>query len=585
MTVKPLNLSFKFPLRAVGLLGLSLFLVGACVSGTPGNEDKDETAAVSELSAIGDVEASEGTVEYFLLVAETARQKQLYGIAAKNYLKAAQLSSDPEVAKRATEVAFELSRDEEALASALRWKKLDRKEGKYPQVHTYLARLYTRTGNTKAVVANLRALLKASDGELGDSLLALSGVLSDEENSDLALNAYKKIARKHKRVPQAHYTVGLQALRSGKFEQAKSSALRATKLDNDWSHGHLLYARALMASGDVDGGIDYAGEHIGGNNSPGERLEYGMLLAAVDRDLEASVVLEQVLSDDPTNSQAARALGILAMKSGNLELADRYFTQLLQSGQSTYDALYYLGGIAETNDNDARAYRLYSEVRGGDNVVTAQLRAAYILYRQDKLDEALQHLERFAAQAPRYTHDMSLGQGELLARGDRGDEAMMLYDNMLEQDPDDQRTQYARAFLLEQLDRVDDAIHQMRLILAKDPSDANALNALGYTLADRTDQLDEAYELIKLAYDKSPDSGPITDSMGWVEFKRGNLERADELLTKAFELLPDAEVAAHLIEVLHVRGELTRMRELLDQSESDFEDSDLIKEMRERLGL
>ncbi|MEM7082555.1 MAG: tetratricopeptide repeat protein [Pseudomonadota bacterium] len=564
-------------------LWLAAFLaLSGCASGP---SDESATTTSRDVGEVGDIDATPGSIEYHLLLAETARQKQLYDIASEHYLKAAQLSDDPEVAKRSTEVAFELGRDEEALASALRWQSLAGKERKYAQVHTYLARLYTRKGDTKAVVSNLHALIKASESEIGDSLLALSGVLAEEENEDLALAAYKKIAAKHKRVPQAHYTVGLQALRSGEYDQAQRSASRAAELDQDWGPAHLLYARSLMASGQVDEGIDYAGEHIGGNNSPGERLEYGMLLAAVDRDLEAGVVLTQVLNDDPTNGQAARALGILAMKSGDLDEADRLFTLLLQSGQATFDALYFLGGIAETNENNQRAYRLYSEVRGGDNVVTAQLRAAYILFREDKLDEALQHLERFATQNPRYTLDMALGQGELLARGDRGDEAMMLYDNMLDQNPEELRTQYARAFLLEQLDRVDEAIHQMRLILARDPTDPTALNALGYTLADRTDQIDEAYELIEMAYNKAPMSGPITDSLGWVEYKRGNLDRADELLTKAYELLPDPEVAAHLIEVLYVKGETERMQEMLELAESEFEDNELIDEVKQRLGL
>ncbi|MFK8028649.1 MAG: tetratricopeptide repeat protein [Gammaproteobacteria bacterium] len=568
----------------IGWTALCCLSLSGCASGTAEADATKSSSSAADLAAVGEVDASPGSVEYYLLLAETARQKQLFDIAAENYLKAARMSDDPAVAKRSTEVSFELGRDEEALASALRWESLD-KNDEYPQVHSYLARLYTRFGKTKKVVTNLRALLKSSDGDLGDSLLALSTVLSDEENTDVALDAYKKVATKYKRNPQAHYAVGLQALRSGEFDQAIVSAKRATELDDAWGPGHLLYARSLMANGEVDAGIDYAGEHIGGTNTPGERLEYGMLLAAVDRDIEASVVLEQVLMDDPSSGQAARALGILALKAGELELADRYFTQLLQSGQSTYDALYYLGGIAESNENERRAYRLYSEVRGGDNVVTAQLRAAYILFRQEKIDEALQHLERFAAQAPRYTKEMALGQGEILARGDRADEALMLYDNMLEQDPEDSRTQYARAFLLEQLDRVDEAIHQMRLILAQDPTDPTALNALGYTLADRTDQLDEAYELIKLAFEKSPESGPIADSMGWVEFRRGNLEHADELLTKAFDLLPDGEVAAHLLEVLYTRGETTRLQELLDTVAEDFEGDERIEEVRQRLGL
>ncbi|NNC54682.1 MAG: tetratricopeptide repeat protein, partial [Pseudomonadales bacterium] len=370
-------------------LVLAALFCGSCATGGATNSaTADAVRAEAGVLPVEEIDEKPGSTSYYLLVAGMAMQKELYDIAAENYRKAALSSDDEAVAKQATEVCFELARNDDARLSAERWRKLNPKS---PEVHAYLARLYVRDNNAKAAAKSLRALIELSESEPAEIFDPVVRTLSNEENSDVAMVAVERLVARYKRLPQAHYALGIHALRNAKFEAARASANKAIALDKEWAPAHLLLARVMIATGDVDNGIEYAGEHIGGANSAYERLEYGILLAAVDRDFEAGMILQQVLDDDPTNVAALRALGILDLKAGDLDLAERRFTALLSTGRVTFDALYYLASIAETREQDQRAYKLYSEVKSGDNAVLSQLRAANILYRAGQLDGALQH--------------------------------------------------------------------------------------------------------------------------------------------------------------------------------------------------
>ncbi|MFK8015186.1 MAG: tetratricopeptide repeat protein [Gammaproteobacteria bacterium] len=523
-----------------------------------------------------------GAASYHVLLAEMALQKDLYDVAVDEYLNAARYSDDPDVAEKATELAFDLGRDEAALTAATRWRALAPDD---VAAHRYLLRLFVRDGNVDEAADTLATLLEQSDQNEDDSFLALSSLLLQEADTQTALDAMSRLVARNKKVPRAQYSLGVMALRAGELELAKKAARRAAELSPDWAHANLLYARALIADGKVEEGINYASERVGGQNSTSERLEYGILLAAVDRDDEARVVLSQVLSDDRANPGALRAIGLLYLKEGDLESARASFTQLLATGRSTYDALFYLASIAESENQLRRAIRLYGQVIEGPNAVASQLRVAGLLANGGEPEEALQHLERFAAAQPRYTVDMALGQGEILMDDGQLDRALTLYDDVLAAYPEETRVQYARAFLLEDLDRVDDALHQLRLVLAKNPSDPNALNALGYTLADRTDQVDEAFELIAKAYELESNSPAIIDSLGWVQFKRGNLNEAQSLLERAYQMFPDGEIAAHLVEVLWNNGAPDDARTLLEQSLGRAPQSPQLLDVKARLGL
>ncbi|MFK7886574.1 MAG: tetratricopeptide repeat protein [Gammaproteobacteria bacterium] len=556
------------------LLPAVVLFLGACASAPSQSEE--------ELPVPEGFETRSGAASYHLLLAEMALQKELYDVAADEYLSAARYADDPDVAQKATEVAFDLGRDDAALAAAERWHKLDPAS---ESANGYLARLYVRAGDADAAAQSLEALLAQADADDEDRFLTLSSLLLQERNSKTALDAMAQLVAKNKKLARAQYSLGVMALRAGELELAKKSASRAAELAPEWAHANLLYARALIADGEIDEGINHAAERVGGQNSTSERLEYGILLAAVDRDDEAQIVLEQVLEDDRGNAGALRALGLIYLKQGDLERARAVFTQLLATGRSTYDAMYYLASIAESENQIRRAIRLYGQVVEGPNAVASQLRVAGLLADSGDSDQALQHLERFAGAQPRYTVDMALGQGEILIDDGQIERALTLYDDVLAAYPGETRVQYARAFLLEDMDRVDDALHQLRLVLAKNPRDPNALNALGYTLADRTDQVDEAFELIERAYELDPNSPAIIDSLGWVQFKRGNLDEARELLERAYQVFPDTEIAAHLVEVLWTSGAQQEATTLLETSLSRAPGHKKLLDVKTRLGL
>ncbi|MEM6639431.1 MAG: tetratricopeptide repeat protein [Pseudomonadota bacterium] len=569
----------RYVIRAAGgaFSALALTLFSGCA--TTGDAATPEPVAEPIPEGF---ETRAGAASYHLLRAELALQKNRYDVAVDEYVAAARYSDDDDVAERATEVAFDAGRDDAARVAVKRWRALDPGS---TQALQYQLRLALREGDTDTAQSAAREWLARLDSEREERFLGLSTLLLQENTPAASLAVAREIARENDGASRAHYAHGLVALRTGDTAAARDAALRASELAPDWAHASLLYARALIAGGDIEDGINYAAERIGGNNAISERLEYGSLLAGVGREDEAQIVLEQVLRDDRSNPGALRALGLLYLKLGDLDGAQAMFTQLLATGRNAYDAMYYLASIAESQNQMRRAVRLYSQVIEGPNAAPSQLRVAGILSLEGKTDEALQHLENFAAAQPRYTVDMALGQGEILIADDQTDRALTLYDDVLAAYPNEVRVEYARAFLLEDLDRVDDALHQLRLVLARDPNDPDALNALGYTLADRTDQVDEAYELIERAYQLNSDSPAIIDSLGWVQFKRGNLNEAQSLLEQAYARFPDIEIAAHLIEVLYHQGDQKGAARLLTNALLRAPDNDKLLDVKTRLGL
>jgi Flp pilus assembly protein TadD len=191
-----------------------------------------------------------------------------------------------------------------------------------------------------------------------------------------------------------------------------------------------------------------------------------------------------------------------------------------------------------------------------------------LLDGDDKSAEALTSLHQLQARAgddPKQLGDAFLLEAELLHKHQRSEEAIAVYDRGLKALPDDTRLLYARALLNDDLNHVDAAVRDLRRVLDLQPNDADALNALGYTLADRTDQQKEALDLIGKALVLKPNEPAIIDSMGWVQYRLGNLDEAVQQLRTAFAKQPDAEIAAHLGEVLWVSGQKDEARKIWEQ--------------------
>jgi tetratricopeptide (TPR) repeat protein len=247
------------------------------------------------------------------------------------------------------------------------------------------------------------------------------------------------------------------------------------------------------------------------------------------------------------------------------------------------DALYYLARIADRRQDYEQALTLYSRVISGPNAVVSQRRAGGILAQEGKFDEALAHLDEFGDTHSNYAIDMIQARAQLLASEERYDEALEEYDRFIAYRPDSEGAVLGKAELLLRMDRLDDAIDKYREAVKRWPDSAMSLNALGYTLVDRTRRLDEAAKLIRKALELEPTSPAIIDSWGWVLFRQGKYEAALVELERAYAGLKDPEVAAHIIETLVKLDRVEEARAVFEDAWVLFPEHAMLEGVRERV--
>jgi tetratricopeptide (TPR) repeat protein len=486
----------------------------------------------------------------YILQAEMALQRDDYLMAAQEYRKAAELSDDPEVARQAVLVGMAYGFDREALAAAKRWYKLDKNSN---EARVFLAQLSFRLGDLKTARRQYSYLIETGEEPPGEKLVTLIRYLSDDGDPKDADKLMRSLARPYPNSAQAHHAVATMALRAGDAEFAVKSASRAIELNPDSLESRLLYARALLANGEPDKAIEYTARIIGDDPDPDPdaRMELAIMYMLVDREDDALSQVNQVLLEQSGRMDALRLMAIINFHKGHLDAAWDDFNDLLASGQYRMDALYYLGRIADYRSEYDRAIRFYSEVRQGSNALPSQQRAAALLINEnDDLQGAMQQLDEFAKASPSNAISVLVAKAQLLASVEEYDEALKFFDKALSFDPDNQSAALSRADVLMQMGQLDDALDAFAAAAKRWPKSAMALNAYGYTLADKTDRYREAEKLIRKALRYDPDSPAIIDSLGWVLFRLGDYEEALVELERAYDGMQDPEVAAHIVETL-----------------------------------
>lgn len=516
-----------------------------------------------------------------LLQAEIELQRNEYKAASEEYAKAAELSDDVEVARQATRVSYSYGFNDDALRSAERWLELDEEND---EALLYVAQLQLRNGDLRDARSSFRRLLERGDEPVDERLVALIPFLSEEDPED-ADWLMRQLAKPYKNSAAAHYAAGVLALQAGDTDEARERAERAIELKKDWVQPHLLYARSLLLAGDEEAAIDYTERMVGdaADPDPEARLELAIMYLAAERDDDALSQVNQVLLEQPSRTDAIRLMAIINFRKEHLDAAWSDFQDLLASGRHTMDALYYLGRIADRRQDYDQAVSLYSQVIAGQNAVAAQRRASGIMAQEGEPEEALSHLTEFGETHPNYAIDMMQARAQLLASLERFDEALDLYDQVVEYRPDSESVVLGKAELLLRMDKIDEAIDQYRDAVKRWPDSAMSLNALGYTLADRTTRYREAERLIRKALDKEPDSAAIIDSLGWVLYRQGEYEEALVELQRAYKSLKDPEVAAHIVEVLWKLGRLDEAKKTLEDAEVLFPENSILENVRKRV--
>ncbi|MDG2107431.1 MAG: tetratricopeptide repeat protein [Woeseiaceae bacterium] len=517
-----------------------------------------------------------------ILRAERALQLDEYLVAAIEYRKAAMLSDKIELTRKATHFCFIHKFNDEALIAAKRWIKLDKKSD---EARVFLGQLYFRLDDLKNSRRQFRRLIRAGKKDPSKQFLLLVSYLTNEQYPKRADKLMRSLAKPYRDLAMAHFAVAVLALQAGDIEYTKERVIRSMELDPELGRPKLLYARALMAEGKKDKAISYL-EHIIGDSAypdPDARLELASFYMMFGRDEDALSQVNQVLMDYKGRDDALRLMGIINFRLDRLDAAWGNFQDLLASGQYQMDALFNLARISDYREQYERAVRLYGEVRFGENAIISQRRASVLLAHQlNDVESAMNLLEAFAETSPNFAIEAITLKAQLLVSLKRYEEGMGLYEKVIEFRPDNESLFLSLAEIMLRIGRIDESIIAYRNAVKRWPDSALALNALGYTLADHTNQFFESEELIRKALVLEPENPAIIDSLGWILYKTGRYEEALVELRRAYELLPDHEVASHIVEVLVELEQYDEALQVLESAEKSILESELLKNVRDR---
>ncbi len=497
-----------------------------------------------------------------LVVAEIALQRGDSLAAATEYLAATRASPDVSLAEQATKIAFDNDQQSIAIDAARRWLELD--SASVP-AHRYLAVTALRLYRLDEATENFEPVL-ASYPTPAEGFMDLSNTLGSEDNAYGVLQVTRALAASHSRLAEAQYAVGAAALRTYDYKLAVDSARRAVAINPNLKEAQRLLARALVVKGDTAEGIAMARAEVQATGDVDSKLELVLLLSAAGFDTEARNELAKLLEVPDARPEALRSLGALDLSEGKLDDATQRFNDLLSTGRYVGLAFYSLGNVQERRRDALRAIRYYTRVTAGPLAADSQLRAARLLLNTGARDQAIELLDSYVEEHPEDYVQISIGRARLLADEGDADAALDLIEQSLARYPDNQALQYSRGQMLERVDRVDEAISDLRTMVKQRPGDPLAMNALGYTLADHSLDLKEARSLISKSLEMTPDSPAIQDSLGWVLFKQQQYKESMRWLTRAYANEKDAEIAAHLGEALWATGQHTQARAIWDEA-------------------
>jgi tetratricopeptide (TPR) repeat protein len=502
-------------------------------------------------------------VLYALLAAEMAGQRGQLDLALKTYSELAEKIDDPALAERATKVAIFARDDAKALALAQRWVSLD---GKNLEARQVLATLLIHAGRTDEALTQLQVVLNSGQGTPAQRMWAVANVLSKQKDQRAALAVMDKLMTRYGHDPDAYAAYALLAMRANEMEKARKAMDKVIMSKSRPTHvGVILtYLSLLQKQGHTDEAVNWLKSAV--RKKPKQtdlRLIYARLLAEAHRYKQALAEFRVLERAQPKNADVQYALGLLYLESDKVKQARARFEKVVKLDQHVDEAKFYLGEIAENDKQYDKALSWYQGVSGGEYEFDAKLRAALMLARQGRVHDALELLHHVDA-TPEEKSRVVRAEGEILENVGRMSEAMDVYDRALADGSYDPALLYSRAMLAERMGRLGVLERDLRRILAHDPNNSQALNALGYTLADQTDRYQEAHELIKKALALSPHDFYILDSMGWVLYRLGKLDESITYLKRAKAMRNDPEVAAHLAEVLWAKGEHKAARDIFD---------------------
>lgn len=513
---------------------------GEVQSAATANDEKESLKPTSE------------EVMYHVFAAEFLGSEGDMEAAVGEYLEAALESSDAEIARRATRVAFAAQAWLHAAMAADRWAFLDPKN---VEAHQSAATAMLLTGDYAGAELQLQQIIELM-GNSTEAWILVSTLLAQSAEPEKASKLLENILASQGAVNNADamFAQSHLAARSRDLNRAFELAEQAVELEPERIEFLTWAGRLALNLNKIGTGLQYV--ERAWKQNPGDHdltLAYADLLSQTNRVDDARQVMQNM--QQSPDVMLTRILFELNVE--DRDRAEKLFRQFDSAGFDDPDeTAFFQAQAAEALDMISRAIELYAEVESGDNALVAGIRRAQLMAGEGDVVGARRELAELRLQTDQVLVEESwLAEARILREtGDRKT-ALDVLDKALEQLPGSVSIRYSHALLAAELGWVDVAEQDLRIIISEQPENAAALNALGYTLADQTERYEEAEALIRQAFILRPDDASIVDSMGWISYRLGNLDEAEKFLRRAWALSKNPEIASHLGEVLWVKGE------------------------------
>ncbi len=516
---------------------------------------------------------------YSLMVAELAGDRQRYDIALRNYVQQAHQTRDKAVAARATRIARFLGARQVALNSSLLWLELE------PNNEEAQVIAATELAQAGRLSESIKLAKNLSEKDVNSLFLSIASRAEQSTNTQREglIKEYTELLEIHPEKPELIIGKGLLLAQSGSVDEALKLAqgvLKDDPMNVPAAKLETNILRELERNDEAKTRLSSMLEQDPRNLSL--RLHYARLLT--HDDIEGSKEQFEILNEQkPGDPDLMFSLALLNQELGLFDEAKALYSELIHTPNRGSSAHFYLGEIANAQGDTETALVHYQQVGAGQDFMLAINRASDILLSQNRLEDFGDQFNKLRRDFPQQEERLYLSQSNLLVRHGMLEEAVNILTEGLTFHTQSSSLLYARAMANEQRDLIHLTEEDLRTILNYDTTNATALNALGYTLADRTDRFEEAFELIREAFALNPGDPAIIDSMGWVHYRLGNYQQAITHLREAMKAFPDDEIAAHLGEVLWVVGEKQEAEAIWQEGLRLNPDSDIIPGVIERL--
>ena len=598
----------QFLFTAVRWIGVGAVLTSSAI-GLPimaislGNSDQNTispaiysqqvTNASAVTSSVFGVQLS-GQDLFQFLVAELAVQRGLFHIAQQHYLELAARTRDLQVIKRALNinlVAQDLPRALEMARLLVQIQPHD------IESHRILAQLLLSIGQqTKdQAITELRWLItkiNQHESSTGAGFHAISALLSKTADKALAIEIMHRIVVDYQDNADALFAL---AMVMGSDEDNLETSLKYYQLALALAPADeriiQSYVSVLRRAERFEPALSVLAEHLAAHpSSYAARFEYARTLILAEHNEQALEVLQQILVEYPEDHESNYTLGLLLAQLKRFSEAERVFKRLIHVPQQKYAAWYHLAKIHEEQELIDDAIAAYERVVDGQHRFNAKIQIALLIANQGKLALARKQLHQSEPRNTEQRVRVHRIEAHLLAEEGLYAEAMVIYNLALKNWPKNDKLLLDRAMLAEKSDDLDALKRDLQAIIKRSPNHAEALNSLGYTLADRTDRTTEALGYIERAYAIKPNSYYIVDSMGWVMYRLGRYAEAIRFLRQALALYRkenpdqyDQEIALHLGEVLWVSGNQEEAQRIWDKTLQFYPDSEMLRKVLKRL--